>query len=27
VHIPAARVPKFSAGSGLKTAVKQSASY
>jgi DNA-binding protein HU-beta len=22
VHIPAARVPKFSAGSGLKTAVK-----
>ena len=23
VHIPAARVPKFSAGSGLKTAVKQ----
>lgn len=27
VHIPAARVPKFSAGSGLKTAVKQTASY
>lgn len=23
VHIPAARVPKFSAGSGLKSAVKQ----
>lgn len=23
VHIPAARVPKFSAGSGLKTAVKE----
>jgi len=23
VHIPAARVPKFSAGSSLKTAVKQ----
>jgi DNA-binding protein HU-beta len=23
VHIPAARVPKFSAGSALKTAVKQ----
>jgi DNA-binding protein HU-beta len=23
VHIPAARVPKFSAGSGLKAAVKQ----
>jgi DNA-binding protein HU-beta len=23
VHIPAARVPKFSAGSGLKQAVKQ----
>jgi DNA-binding protein HU-beta len=27
VHIPAARVPKFSAGSTLKTAVKQTASY
>jgi DNA-binding protein HU-beta len=27
VHIPAARVPKFSAGSGLKTAVKQTSSY
>lgn len=27
VHIPAARVPKFSAGSTLKTAVKQTSSY
>jgi DNA-binding protein HU-beta len=27
VHIPAARVPKFSAGSGLKSAVKQQSSY
>jgi DNA-binding protein HU-beta len=27
VHIPAARVPKFSAGSGLKSAVKQTSSY